>query len=230
MVMARRRTAGDQLVLVFAAVFLAYYVGFHLHSYYLLPIAPFAALAIGRGVASAFEAQGSAWAWRIAVASILCASMVFGSVVMMAGKKWGRWAPMDFEAKPAVGYERVHLYYDVGLDPTFYSLQSAMDSELSSTPTTMGAYVTMPRAQGVQNLYLSSKVYAPNGQPIPTNTDLTETRIRPVLFGWAVGERWDFSTRVQVFTNAPWTVERVGPLWQFGIASQQAPSVYALYD
>jgi hypothetical protein len=229
-VMARRRESGDLLVFVFLAVYLAYDVPFHLHSYYLLPLAPFIALAIGRACIGAFDREAPAPALRIAGVSILIASMAFGSVMMMSGQKWGRWSPTDLRLEPDPGFSRVHLFYDPSMDGLFSSLEFAVDPQLSPTRVTAEEFVKEPIKPGIENLYLSPYIRTSSGTRVPSREDLTETWVRPVLFGFAVGQTRDATSRTQVFANSPWTAEPVGPWWQFGIQSVPYPTDYSIYS
>jgi hypothetical protein len=236
-VMVRRRSAGDTLVLALAAVYLLYYIGFHKHSYYLLPVAPFVALMVARGVVSAFEEVGSATAVRAGLASVLLVAMLSGSVVMMGAKKWGRWAPLDLHVEPSNGSQRVHLYYNPKLDGLYWTMSERIDSKYRPTPAEVEQYFSEgkpPEAVGTQRLYLSQTLASTDEQGreelLPARRVLTETRVRLMLAGYAIGERWGRETRAQTFKNGPWTAEKVGFLWQFGIHSQKVDSDFALYD
>jgi hypothetical protein len=230
-----RRTAGDKFVLVFSAIFLAYYVPFHLHSYYLLPAVPFLALAIGRFIAGGFSERFRIPIARSVLLAILVAAMVLGSVLMLGGKKWGRWSPMSYDRRPDAGYSRVHVYYDSSIAGVYGPTLGLMPAKLSPTSTTVGAFIASPQAPGVENLLVSTMYVSPAGQ-VPRHQSIPETWFRPVLFGWAVGEMFPEDSRArhlvmaQVFTNGPWTVQRVGPWWSFGIHASSIDSGLYLFD
>jgi 4-amino-4-deoxy-L-arabinose transferase-like glycosyltransferase len=80
-----RRSNEDRLVLALAGAFIAFFLIFHKHSYYLLPIVPFAALATA-------ELLSSIRRTRIRTASVvvLVAVLSFYSVLMLGGHKLGR--------------------------------------------------------------------------------------------------------------------------------------------
>lgn len=236
-VMVRRGSAGDMLVLTLAGLYLLYYVGFHKHSYYLLPVAPFLALMIARGAVSAFDEAGSVREVRAALVSVLLVAMLLGSAVMMGGKKWGRWAPADLQIEPTKGNQRVHIYYNPKLDGLYWTMSSRIDPKHQPTPAEVDEYFSQakpPEAAGTQRLYLSQTLASSDEQGreqlLPANRVLTETRVRPVLAGYAIGERWSRETRAQTFKNGPWTAEKVGFLWQFGMHSQEVSADFALYD
>ncbi len=231
-VMAAKREPGDRFVLTFVVLYLGYYIGFHKHSYYLLPLLPFLALTIARACTGAFSEKDAAPAVRvarIAVVSVLLAAMTLGSVVTMTGQKWGRWSPMELQIRPDPGYQSVHLYYNSWLDGMYSSLKWAVNPQYSPTLATAEQFNAAPAEPGVEKLYLVPRLFGPNGQRLPAREDLTESRVRIVLFGFAIGQRWDFSTRTQVFTNEPWTAEKVGAPWQFGMQSMRVVKDYSLY-
>lgn len=89
---ARRRQPADLLVLAGLAVETASYVVFHYHTYYLLTLTPYLALAVGRGVLAlgVRSLRGSA-ATSLAIALVMS---LFAGVTLSA-KKWGHWDPTD---------------------------------------------------------------------------------------------------------------------------------------
>ncbi|MHB1340727.1 MAG: ArnT family glycosyltransferase [Coriobacteriia bacterium] len=96
--MLYKRAAADRLVLVGLAVTAAFYLAFKFHSYYLLPLAPFLALAIGRGVYS----LGRRFPRATSVSAVaLIAMMVLATATMLAGNKYGNWSPAA--VAPAAG-------------------------------------------------------------------------------------------------------------------------------
>jgi hypothetical protein len=228
-IMVDRRGSGDRLVLVFLAFFLVYYIGLHKHVYYLLPITPFLALAIARGCMGPFERQHPAPRVRIIGVSALLVLMAFGSVMMLSGQKWGRWSPAQLKLSPQPGASRVHLYYEPRLDGYFCSLARSIDSSLSATSMAPDVFVELPATPGVEDLYLASPLYTPEGARVPVRENLTETWVRPVIFGYAIGQRWEAPSGTQIFSNMPWTAEKVGPAWRFGFHSIPAETPYSIY-
>lgn len=221
--MARQRKVGDRLVLVFLAVFLAYYLRFHFHSYYLLPIAPFVALAIGRLVMGAFPTLASTATARLAVAACLIAAMLVGAVVMMSGQKWGRWSPVTL-APPSVG-EHVLAGSDAeGI------LGPALDLS-NAPPPTIGLvqYLAALPPAGASACLLDIGIVEPDGRLYPAEEVLLDEWTRPVVFGYAIGQRAANSVP-QDFSNAHWTAETVGPGWWIGRVTVREPSGFYIYD
>lgn len=231
-----KRRAGDKLLLVFVAVYAAFYLAVHLHSYYLLPLAPFLALAIGRLCAGLLRQRVPRTGVRVALVVSLVAAMAFGSVLTMGGQKWGRWSPMSLERKPPAGFTAVRLYFEPAMNGTLGPTTSLMRPELSASPASVADFVTKaPETPGVQNLYLAPDYLDASGKLAYTAVEpVADTWIRPVVFGYAIGQTTlDTGRRqmkAQVFGNQPWTAERVGPSWQFGWHEKPVDSGVRLYD
>jgi hypothetical protein len=227
--MIARQENGDRFVLVFLVLFLVYFIGLHKHVYYLLPTTPFIALAIGRACMGAFDREYPAQTVRIVGVSVLLVAMAFGSIMMLSGQKWGRWSPTELKLTPGPGFARVHLYYEPRLDNYFWALPRFTDPSLSATSTAPDAFVELPKTPGVEDLYLASPLYTPEGARVPARESLTETWVRPVIFGYAIGQRWETPSGTQIFSNMPWTAEKIGPLLRFGFYAIPAETPYAIY-
>jgi 4-amino-4-deoxy-L-arabinose transferase-like glycosyltransferase len=80
-----RQSNEDRLVLAIAGAFIAFFLIFHKHSYYLVPIVPFAALAIAELLSSIRRTR-----IRTASAVVLVAVLSFYSVLMLGGHKLAR--------------------------------------------------------------------------------------------------------------------------------------------
>jgi 4-amino-4-deoxy-L-arabinose transferase-like glycosyltransferase len=80
MAYARRRE--DTPILVYVVIFLGFFVFYNKHSYYILPLAPFAALSSARLLAKAGP-------FAAALTVLLVLSGAFYSVLMMCGNKYG---------------------------------------------------------------------------------------------------------------------------------------------
>lgn len=228
-VMAQKRESGDRLVLVFLGFFVLYYIGLHKHVYYLLPAMPFVALAIARACMGIFDREYPAQRARIAGATVLLALMVLGSVLTMGGQKWGRWSPGELALTPKSAASRVHLYYEAGLDDFFWTLPTIIDSKLTPTAIEPNAFTELPVTAGVEDVYLATPLRTSEGALVPARETLKETWVRPVLFGYAIGQHTERPSRTQVFTNVPWTAEKIGPAWQFGFHSIPVASFYSIY-
>jgi hypothetical protein len=90
--------------------------------------------------------------------------------------------------------------------------------------------VELPVTPGVEDLYLASPLYTSEGARVPARENLKETWVRPVIFGYAIGQRWELPTGTQIFSNMPWTAEKIGPAWRFGFHSIPAETPYSIYS
>jgi 4-amino-4-deoxy-L-arabinose transferase-like glycosyltransferase len=229
---ARRHTSGDRLVIVSAAAFLLYYVGFHLHPYYLLPTAPFLALAIGRVMTDEPTWRLVRPSLRLACFGILLALTALGAVLMMAGHKWGRWSPAISASSLGMPGRDVRLYQAAELEGGLGPSLALADPDVHARVMPFAEAVEAVRQPGLgeTRLLLSEQVMDPEGRPAEPAVILMDRRWRPVLFGCAIGQWPDSFSWTQVFTNARWTVQRVGPVWRFGSVEDESPSGFFIYD
>jgi hypothetical protein len=232
---AIRRLDGDKLVLLMVAGFVAWFVAFHFHPYYLLPLAPVLCLAAARLVEAVLE--------RIPLASVGAASVVvlvalmgFASVLMLGGAKWGRWSPMAYSPSPDPGYATLRLLYDPSMEGVFGPTMRLMPSQLGAASGGPRELVAMSPPEDTEVLLLNGSYQAPDGlyaQPVRV---IDETWIRPVLFGYAIGQtvldtgNGKRFTTAQYFQNSSWRAERIAPWWAFGFASTPVKSGFYLYD
>jgi len=231
-----KRSAGDKLLLCLAAAYFGWYAVFHQHPYYLLPLAPVLALVVAR-LGTGLLAERIPWVWvRVTLVGGLVAVMLFASLVMLGDKKWGRWSPLTFEPAPDAGFSAVHLYYNSGEQNFFGPTIGLMPLRLSPTPATLAGFLNAPDAAGVENLFLAEIASTKSGATLAPLRPITDTWFRPVLFGYAVGETVPQNPQnlrlpdSQYFTNAPWTVEWVGPWWRLGMQATSVESGLYLYN
>lgn len=229
-----RRQAGDKLVLVLTAAFLAWYLAFHLHSYYLLPLAPVLALAVGRLCGGLLADRIPGHRMRLVLVSALLVVMMFASVLMLGGQKWGRWSPMTFRPRADVGFSGVRLYYDPEITGVYGPAMDHMPPGLAASPLPSQDFPNTPTTAGIENLLLSGVLGDAAGNSVPPLKPVTDLWLRPVFFGYAIGQTsLNDLTRVtdaQFFTNAAWTVERIGPWWRFGMQATTIDSGLYLYN
>lgn len=90
-----KRSPGDRLVLVGLAAYTAFYLVFRFHSYYLLPLTPFIALAVGR-LAYSLGRRAPRITWTAVGALLL--TMLIATAMMMGGNKYGNWSPQSVPA------------------------------------------------------------------------------------------------------------------------------------
>lgn len=230
-----RRKSGDKFILVFAFMYFGYHMVVHLHSYYLLPLAPFLALAIARLFTGAVcPALPCNWI-RPALMTVLILTMSFSSAVMLSGKKWGYWSPFAYTRTPDPGYRSVDISYLPDLKGFFGPGMTRVQSG-QAVEVPVGEYLTAPDQDGVQHFFLARTAFdqSKDGAPVPPVEPVTEEHVRPVAFGYAIGQdRLGDSQHLhstQTFRNQRWIAERVGPIWHFGVHTSPIESGLFLYD
>jgi 4-amino-4-deoxy-L-arabinose transferase-like glycosyltransferase len=220
-----RRQAGDKLALVCLAIFLAYYIPFHLHSYYLLPAAPFFSIAIGRALMGPLVDGSGTRIVRWGLLAMLFAAMCLASLMMLSGQKWGYWSPMSLgnatTGRPYVVESNVSAFFG----PGFRSVGTSGTAEVVD----LHDYVATAHA-GAPDLISFELSDETGAHPTP-KVVLADTFVTPILFGYAVRqERWQSLEPVQGFTNSPWEFTRVGAPWEFGQLLRPWPSQVLRYD
>jgi len=147
---AWRRSKGDKLVLVLVGVFLGYYILLHFHSYYMLPMTPFLALAIAAVTVDAFSRHYRARAARIVLVVSLVACMTLFSLVMLGGQKWGRWSPVAIResygslGEPVIGNRLADFFGPtVGIVDRTWKTPVLTATQYAALPatTTLGLFV-----------------------------------------------------------------------------------------
>lgn len=209
---ARRLQPADKLLLGWLGVQLAFYLIYHVHTYYLLAIAPFAALAAARLV-NAMQVRS----WPIvamAAAVLLAAELPFATAALSA-KKWAAWSPGD------VGHELVRR----GVDPaaTDVYVEDHAFAEVDE-----GVRLYLPRAQKVgEPAFPPTHAAAGRRQALvaymvneASPRAFTRVRVRAVYLGYAVSQDEDRGT-FNSFMAGPWRIERVGPPWRFGVDARR---------
>lgn len=228
-----RRRAGDKLLIVLAIVYTLFFGVFHYHTYYLVPLAPILALAVGR-LYSGLIAPRILRRWiRIALVGALLAVMTLASVLMLGGQKWGQWSPMNYDRSPAPGFDAVHLYYDPWMIEVYGPGMNYLPRRLTPTLIETDEFFKTAEVPGVESLLLTGELSDASGKPFSHIDEVSETWVRPVVFGRAIGQRRSDDLRlgaVQFFKNSPWTVERVGPSWRFGLESTPVTSSLLIYN
>jgi 4-amino-4-deoxy-L-arabinose transferase-like glycosyltransferase len=212
-VVVRMRSLGDILVgaeLVTALIFVAI---FHFHTYYLLVLTPYVALAAGRGLS---EISGKSAAVSTGVTAGLLIMLSFSSILMMQGAKWGQWSPQQLAPAVANSSEHVTLRVDAALNDNLYG--PAFDFYFPGRAIREGA----PIPSGTEVLATLRIDKQRTGGPM-----FVMHSVRPVFFGYQV---WQIPPLPNYFTNGRLRVERVGPLWRFGLSETEIPLPYVLVD
>ncbi|HET6350525.1 MAG TPA: glycosyltransferase family 39 protein [Coriobacteriia bacterium] len=223
---ARRHGPADKLVISMCVGYVAWYVVFHQHSYYLLPLGPVAALA----AAHAFDALTSRVPkWPVAVSAALLVPVAFAAVVMLAGHKWGYFSPMSLHA-PASSSGVTRLYVDPGATDFYGPTVDVVDSRYKVIRQGVGTYAAESAQTNDGSVILAGDVRRADGTPITPAEILSDTWYEPVAFGYAITATPMNLTWTSFFGGSRWAARRVGPPWRFGMQQSTVPCFYALYD
>jgi hypothetical protein len=225
----KERTEGDKLTLSFLALFLLYYVQYHFHSYYLLPMAPFLAIAFSRACTGVFPERWRSITLRAVATTMVIVSMLFGTVVMMAGHKWGRWSPLTVGNQSGIIKGAPRLFVDPPVTQFLGPFVGLIDPSLKPKSLDMNLFLQMSH-DDVNSLILTSGPDKDYPFQIPAVHVYRDTRYRPVLFGYAIGQWHDVPQNTYMFANAAWTAEKVGRLWRFGDVTDSVATKWTLYD
>lgn len=206
---ARKRTPADLLVLSGVIVNLALYVAFHFHSYYLLPIAPFLAMAAGR-LLDSLRARSKALVTGIVVALVLALGL--SATMTLAAKKWGHWTPARvaddvraLDADPA--HTTVHVDGGV-LSNDFAGGFARYSTEVTTVPEPLPQGTTL--REGDRHVLFTA--CSLDARPVAV---AVLQQHRPVVLGYALYS--NVGSELHTFMTQRWKAERVGPVWRFGI-------------
>lgn len=212
-VMIRSRSLGDILVGTELISAMAFVAVFHFHTYYLLILTPFVALAVGRGLAALAEKNTTA---STALTAGLLVVLGFSAMLMLQGVKWGQWSPKQLEPVFANPGQRVALRVDKALYDNAYG--PAIQFYLPAEAIREGTPVP-PATEVLATLRIDKQR---TGGPM-----FTMRSIRPVLFGYQV---WQTPPLLNYFANGSWHAQKVGPIWRFGVTDTEVSLPYVLID
>jgi hypothetical protein len=225
--MVRRRQPADMFLLTYLAVHLAVYCFYNYHAYYFLPLAPVAALAIGRG---AYAAGARSWRAVITLAVVIALLTVPFSALMLAGKKF---SSVRLDQTPGIleglGYRPSDTTVAVW-DTAYGQYGPALDYYLQ-----MGGFrsvefsVERPfQPPGTARVVLFAGALQEPSSAVRLLRPLEDELVAPVAFGYAFRQPLHM---LAFFELGSVQVVRVGPLWGFGVESRRVPSPFSyLYD
>lgn len=122
--LVRKKSAGDRLVLLSVAAYVGFFMVYNFHSYYIIPLAPFIALAVARGTfALARKVPRIIWAYAGILPFLLLATLL-----MFAGNKYGLWSPAQVRETLPVPPAQATVYCTDEVGGTY---QAAIDYELA---------------------------------------------------------------------------------------------------
>lgn len=208
-VVLTKRQPAHKLVAGGVAVWLGFYFAMHAHTYYLLPMAPYLALACGRG----FRGLGVR-ARTPAVVVALCVAVVlaFSTGVTLSAKKWGHWSPAylasDLE-RIVGGSENVVVHVDPDIPGN--SFGPIWEHDIGSVKWVSGISAPESRADTRTLDVIMARVQPAPGPEIGYPT---MKRHRLVLFGYA----FDASPgRAHLLAGGEFRSVRVGGPLTFGM-------------
>jgi 4-amino-4-deoxy-L-arabinose transferase-like glycosyltransferase len=205
--MVRRWRRSDLLVtLEFATVFV-FIVFYHFHAYYWTPAIPLLALMAARGVD--FVSMGREGV-RASVSAGLLIPLALAAAVMMSGHKWGHWSPR--ELVPQLTGKNSGTVLDMQ-----QSIWDASYGPVAQVYLPKGTYIRegSPLPAGTKRVLLLRVA----GPDTPFDSMLRFKWNRICVFGYAIGQ---WPPNFNFFENKKWQIERVGPLWKFGVVTDYA--------
>jgi 4-amino-4-deoxy-L-arabinose transferase-like glycosyltransferase len=212
-----RHRPADVLVLLALGVNVVFYLFYHLHTYYLYPALPFAALC-GAALMEPLEQRSARGAF--ATLCLVGLLVVPFALTTLAGKKLGYWSS-DQVAAAAVANGVDPARTALAVSPLF---RNSWEPALRLNGRGMRV-VSRPLAPG-DNLSPGERLISLEEELPPESADyrllvrLTDTHVMPVFFGYGV----DQSHQALFFfaVDQP-SLVRVGPWWRFGMVSRTEP-------
>ncbi len=217
--MIYKRQPADVLILLLIAANLLFYAFYNFHTYYLIQIATFGAVAIARGL---YSLRITSWRGVFAAAAALSAVSFFFAFLLLSGQKYGRISFSELES-------------GLGMNPSKVTIKVSKDVMDNWGPV-LNLYVTraklinQPPAAGESPrkgdaVFVLDRVGS-GGQGLVAYSLLTEKRFRLVLFGYAFSQN---PPMIHFFTNGSLTVDKVGGPLKFGVDSVDSYSPFAVY-
>jgi 4-amino-4-deoxy-L-arabinose transferase-like glycosyltransferase len=228
---AWKRESGDKLAIAFIAVNLLFYVFYHFHTYYLLPIAPFTALAAARAI-DAIRERIPALGWATFGVFVACLSL--GAVVTLAGNKIGSFSPAEIE--PALGVEAdgADLWADWSIWANMGPAVDMYVPNMTVQKLPQGTYEpTFEQLATGKRSFLLTPYIAQDpqtGAALPGLVQFEEHPNEVVLFGVSV---FQIPQNRHLMANGPWQVKwGAYPFFTFGLkpsaTPQPGPLIYDL--
>ncbi len=220
-----KRGSGDKLLLLSVAAYIGFYLFYNFHSYYLIPLTPFVALAVARATfALARRVPHITWAWAVLLPFLLVATLV-----LFAGNKYGRWDAEQVRASipaPLAG-ATVFDTFDVSgsYQPALeYTLAPARVVEL---PGDFQQNPVLPSAETSRTYLLTSLEPQSSDGVAPEYIAAYYERITSVVIcGVEIGQ---VPPNPHFFANGKWHVSWRGAPY-FGLVSTQSDTFNRLYE
>lgn len=225
-----KRATSDGLLLLSLAAYTGFYLVYNFHSYYLIPLAPFVALAVARATfALARKVPHIVWAHAVLLPFLLLATLL-----LLAGNKYGLWSPSQVLATLPVPPAEATIYDTSEVAGSYqpaieYTLAPARVIEL---PEGFDLERDMPPAKtGKTYLLTSLEPRTEDGATPEYVAAYAETETGVVAFGF---EFRQVPPNRHFFGNGVWQVRWVGaPYFGFlahKLAIRPGDAFLRLYD
>lgn len=228
---AWKRTTGDKLLLSLIAVNLIFYIFFHMHTYYLLPLAPLTVLAAARVFDRAIDLAPKV-AWPMFAA--LLPGLVLACFVMLAGQKLTPFSPQVIESAIGPRARGADLWADPliwgNVGPTLELSVPNMRVRKLPEGEELPAINDVARDRESFIVTPREATRSATGQPFKKIASLEDTLHEVVVFGVAVSQVPPISYNIMM--NGAWRV-RWGayPPSVFGVrTAEHRPTGVFIYD
>ncbi len=210
-----RHKPADTFALTGLGLFTALYLVLRMHSYYLLPALPFAALILARGASELIKRRPGP---GIVVTALTISAVFIVALLMLGGHKLGTFSPAqivddlpaDRSGVTVYATERIMGAWGPALSyyvkpATVVALPDNANLLIEPLPDLRPAYVVATVTTG------------PTGGDMTRVASYTERATGVVLFGWAV---YQPPRNRHFFYCAPWNAQFIGAPW-FGLISAE---------
>lgn len=223
--LAWKRGSGDRLVLLSVGAYIGFYLVYNFHSYYLIPLAPFVAIAVARGTfALARRMPRITWAWAAVLPFLVVATLV-----LLAGNKYGRWSAEQVRDSIPAPLSEATVFDTFDISGSYqpaieYTLPPAKVVEL---PADFQERPVLQSAETSRAYLLTSLQPEPvNGVAPPYVKAYFEQLTSVVVFGVEIGQA---PPNPHFFGNGKWHVAWRGAPY-FGFVSTSVDTYRRLYD
>ncbi|MCL5292471.1 MAG: glycosyltransferase family 39 protein [Actinobacteria bacterium] len=213
-----RRQLADLLVVFLLIVNAVFYFFYHYHTYYLIPVAPFAAIAVARGI---YSVRITSWKRVMLASALITASSIFFTLLLLAGVKYGMTELAQLESIEGLKPEKLTIEVGSRVMGNFGPVLKYYVKRAN-----LIGYPPLPR----EKTRTGDEVVILNfiNEPVKDAEPylFTPKRTRVVLFGYAFSQTPPF---LHAFKNGDINIERIGRLFDFGLDEVPGDSLFIIY-
>ncbi len=219
-----KRTSGDRLVLLSAGAYIGFYMIYNFHSYYIIPLAPFVAIAVARATyAIARRVPKVVWVHALVLPLLLVTTML-----MLAGNKYGLWSPSQVRATLTVPAEQATVYVSNEIAGSYrpaieYALAPAKVIELPDGFSVNSDLIVAEK--GETYLLTSLVAESQDGATLDYVAKYPEQLTGIVVFGYELRE---VPPNRHFFGSGKWSVRWRGAPY-FGVVERSSDTYIRLY-